>query len=53
MRNMKDWDKIVEKARSFLNKMAHDFGDFYKGKLNAKWHDAMQALDRMEGNNGK
>jgi hypothetical protein len=48
-----DWQKLVDKARNFLNKMAHDFGDYYKGKENEKWRDAMLALDRIKEIGGK
>jgi len=52
-RNVGDYQKVVNAAKKYLNKMAHDFGDFYKGKTNVKWHDAMQSLDRLKEIGGK
>lgn len=52
-RNVGDYQKVVDAAKKFLDKMAHDFGDFYKGKTNVDWHDAMQSLDRLKEIGGK
>lgn len=52
-RNAGDFQKVVDAAKKFLDKMAHDYGDYYKGKTNAKWRDAMLALDKMKEFGGK